>query len=1329
MSFQRSKEDHVMHISKSIFVTNFPDNYEARDLWKVCEGYGKVVDVFIPNHKSKAGKRFAFVWFVRVEDIDRLVGNLCTIWIGRLHLHANVVRYERPSRTYNSAGYRQTKVHVSAGSYVTVVKGNSPSYVPVTSHSSSPALMLDDSCVIERNLSKHAMGRVKDINSIPNLRSLLMDEGFPDVKLMYIGVLQDTVHDFVSDEHIVWVDIEGIPLNVWSRETFLRIGKKWGETMDIEDNFDSSFGRKRLCIRTKHADSILEKFKIIFRGKVFMVRAKELFTWNPTFLYHKETEYSSDDESVHDTIKKPIHSQHSEEDSDDDSDVEGVSETIFGDNSSLPNNCSGGMEEQKSKDPFSIYELLKKHQLDGARDSSPSLSRPPGFTPEVSEIQKDNVHVEGDIDSEVVKEFSPMVNAKVMNNSQEVQEESNRESTCQNVGNNGGSVLGVLEDMIRVRQAMGYTMDGCIKDLDHIIASSGGILCVWEASVFKKDYVKISDNFIAIYGTWLPSNSKILFVAIYAPQQASLKRVLWDYFSILLGRWNGEAIIMGDFNEVRFEDERRGSVFNPSSARNFNHFISSSGLVDVKLEGYAFTWSHPLASKISKLDRFLVSEGILSLFPSITSICLDRHLSDHRPILLCEVHTDFGPIPFRFYHSWFSLDGFDDMVEHAWNSFSHSDANGMIRFKKKSSIKNELGVIDKDLDRGVVSDTNLHRRLELKLADLERSVSRAEIRMAAWNCGENKSPVEYFFENGSFPKGCNSSFIALTPKVTDAKFVTDFRPISLIGCIYKVVTKILANRLALVISDLVSDTQSAFVANRQILDGPFILNEAFGLDQNWCKWVRGTFRSAMTSVLVNGSPSTEFPFYCGLKQGDPLSPYLFILIMESLHMSFSRAANEGLFKVFFLASGLKINIHKSQVFGVGITRSLVMQAAASIGCAAMQSQFRYLGVMVGECMSRHKAWTDTVLKLRSRLCNWKVKTLSIGGRLTLLKSVPGASPLYNMSIYKVPRGVLKSMETIRSKFFNGADYLDKKITWAAWGKVLASKKNGGLGVSSFHALNRALLLKWVWRFISQDGSLWFRVIQVLYGPSIDSHPVNLASNCCSIVRELNLLKDKGFPRMFALEMEKEVSVAVKMRASVVDSFCRTVRNGTGRHQMLEVRNILDDLFLPAHLNSTRWVKYIPIKINVFAWRARRDCLPTRSNLIRRSVPLVYANCPLCQTSGEDIQHVLFRCDLAQIVLRKICRWWDLDWQDLSSFSDWHSWFSSIRLPINVKSVLEGVFCVAWWVIWVLQNRTIFVETPPRCSVIFDDIVSYSFNWCSSRCNRVFSWETWLKTLI
>nr|GEY43331.1 RNA-directed DNA polymerase, eukaryota [Tanacetum cinerariifolium] len=155
---------------------------------------------------------------------------------------------------------------------------------------------------------------------------------------------------------------------------------------------------------------------------------------------------------------------------------------------------------------------------------------------------------------------------------------------------------------------------------------------------------------------------------------------------------------------------------------------------------------------------------------------------------------------------------------------------------------------------------------------------------------------------------------------------------------------------------------------------------------------------------------------------------------------------------------------------------MVVEAVSSIGCSIMQIQFKYLGVQVGECMSQSKAWDGIILKLRARLYKWKAKTLSIGGRFTLLKAVLGASPLYTMSIFKAPLGVLKKMESIRNKFFNGADLGDNKMTWIAWDKVLASKERGDLGVSSFHALNRALILKWVWRFVSQDGSLWFRVI-------------------------------------------------------------------------------------------------------------------------------------------------------------------------------------------------------------------------------------------------------------
>ncbi|GKA06992.1 RNA-directed DNA polymerase, eukaryota [Tanacetum coccineum] len=144
---------------------------------------------------------------------------------------------------------------------------------------------------------------------------------------------------------------------------------------------------------------------------------------------------------------------------------------------------------------------------------------------------------------------------------------------------------------------------------DHIISeasgNSGGILCAWDTNFFKKDHHTISDNFIALYGTWIPNNQKLLIISVYAPQSVSSKRMLWSYLESLITSWNGESLIMGDFNEVRCIEERWGSVFNSHGANAFNSFISNSGLNDIQLEGFSFTWGLILRlPKMSKLDMF-----------------------------------------------------------------------------------------------------------------------------------------------------------------------------------------------------------------------------------------------------------------------------------------------------------------------------------------------------------------------------------------------------------------------------------------------------------------------------------------------------------------------------------------------------------------------------------------------------------------------------------------------------------------------------------------------------------------------------------------------------
>ncbi|GKA79556.1 hypothetical protein Tco_0786152, partial [Tanacetum coccineum] len=119
-------------------------------------------------------------------------------------------------------------------------------------------------------------------------------------------------------------------------------------------------------------------------------------------------------------------------------------------------------------------------------------------------------------------------------------------------------------------------------------------------------------------------------------------------------------------------------------------------------------------------------------------------------------------------------------------------------------------------------------------------------------------------------------------------------------------------------------------------------------------------------------------------------------------------------KCFFCASGLSINMHKSKLMGIDVDDDIVNQAAHSIGCLQLKSPFSYLGSRIGGSMSRINSWDDIVNKLLARLSKWKMKTLSIGGRLTLLKSVLGSTPIYYMS-------VLKRMESIRSRFFNGLE--------------------------------------------------------------------------------------------------------------------------------------------------------------------------------------------------------------------------------------------------------------------------------------------------------------------
>nr|GFA51103.1 RNA-directed DNA polymerase, eukaryota [Tanacetum cinerariifolium] len=234
------------------------------------------------------------------------------------------------------------------------------------------------------------------------------------------------------------------------------------------------------------------------------------------------------------------------------------------------------------------------------------------------------------------------------------------------------------------------------------VGNSGEILCMWDLNSFCKSSFTRSDYFVIIRGLWLNSGIKLMIVVVYAPQEASEKCL----------------------NEVH-------------------------------LGGSAFTWCHKSTTKMSKLDRFLVSENLLHSCPNINAISLDRYISDHRPILLRKAIFDYGPISFQFYNYWLEVDGFDKLVREAWNDAPGNKKNAIQNFMYKlkytkekiqgwlstyrlnsrgalAKLKEDLRMFDEAIDKGNSPVEMVHKRLEtLNKIQLVNNTHMSEVAQKA----------------------------------------------------------------------------------------------------------------------------------------------------------------------------------------------------------------------------------------------------------------------------------------------------------------------------------------------------------------------------------------------------------------------------------------------------------------------------------------------------------------------------------------------------------------------------------------------------------------------
>ncbi|GJZ05566.1 putative RNA-directed DNA polymerase, eukaryota, reverse transcriptase zinc-binding domain protein [Tanacetum coccineum] len=183
----------------------------------------------------------------------------------------------------------------------------------------------------------------------------------------------------------------------------------------------------------------------------------------------------------------------------------------------------------------------------------------------------------------------------------------------------------------------------------------------------------------------------------------------------------------------------------------------------------------------------------------------------------------------------------------------------------------------------------------------------------------------------------------------------------------------------------------------------------------------------------------------------------------------------------FLPASLKINFNKSKLYGIGVHTNELNSFALEIGCQHSQLPFIYFGLPVGANMSRCTHWSPLVERFRNRLSNWKCRTLSYGGRLTLIKSVLGSLRVYFFSTFKAPITIINNLERIRKNFFWGGSSEERKIAWVAWEKVIAPLDQGGLNIGSLKVFNQAMLSKWWWRFLNEENALWRKLIVSIHG--------------------------------------------------------------------------------------------------------------------------------------------------------------------------------------------------------------------------------------------------------
>ncbi|KAJ8505060.1 hypothetical protein OPV22_005946 [Ensete ventricosum] len=430
----------------------------------------------------------------------------------------------------------------------------------------------------------------------------------------------------------------------------------------------------------------------------------------------------------------------------------------------------------------------------------------------------------------------------------------------------------------------------------------------------------------------------------------------------------------------------------------------------------------------------------------------------------------------------------------------------------------------------------------------------AEFYQIAWAIVGNDviKACRHFFSSGHILKDLNCTFISLVPKNDGADSLENYRPISLCNFIYKVISKLLADRLQKVMNKVISPNQAAFLKGRSIHHNVLLANDlvkdlhsktrgkkicfkadlrkAFdsvnrdfiymmlhnmGFPQHWVKWIQCCLETPKFSILFNGSPIGFFGSKNGIRQGDPLSPYLFTIAMEGLSCMLEEAVSNGKIKVphygsvyishitfaddliiflrddpvsvsnladilneFGKVSGLKLNHAKSKVY-VGACIDNKDHIAQTLGVAEGNLPVPYLGLPLISTGINKASCQPIIQKIKNRIFSWKNRLLSKAGRLELIRSVLTSYSIYWSHAFLLPAGLLHDIDKLLMNFFwNGTD--GKAMHMANWDSICKPKDEGGLNLRHIRDWNKACMVKQLWDILQNKSSLWSQWVFARY---------------------------------------------------------------------------------------------------------------------------------------------------------------------------------------------------------------------------------------------------------